>query len=828
MTTKLYNLVLLLVLLTLTGCSSIEKIEQPLTSDLTTLSNENMIGQTYVARYDGLDGFQIYVEPDPEAQGTAQLQLSEGPEESNVLRTVTIDLADVTSPGYLHFQFLPVKDSNQKYYYIRLEMDGAGSLRVGISNGDSYINGAMYQNQIPQDAQLAFNLSYDPIQVASGLLQEGLTWILWVLIGIFLYIIPGWALLGLLWPGWGKLHWGEKLGLSAGVSLAIYPIIFLWTHLIGLSLGPLYAWIPPIAGLIVIIWKNRKEILLKRIPTPITLSPFPWSDFTLLLVIGLIFVVRFWVIRGLDAPMWGDSYQHTMIAQLLVDNNGLFNSWEPYVPYYSITVHFGFHTAVAVLAWITRMDLVTATLLSGQILNVLAVLALIPLGIRFSHRSRWAGIGVAIVAGLLIPMPAHYVNWGRYPQLAGQVILPVAVWLLWESASENLKIKIKSGRSIKVRITLLTSLVIAGMLLSYYRMAFFFIAFVIAWVIICGIPRWRLKLSAWIEVFVLFAPIAVMSLVLVLPWIIRLTGSNLANAVESGIKISSPWIDVLADYQVWRDLTYYSPSAILFLSIIALASAFLRKNWGLFILPLWFLILSASIAGRLFHLPGAYLMQNFAIIIAVYIPIGLLVGWLIDDASRAIEIRLKNISSLLIFLCISLLAVWGAWNLHSISKPDKFALVTRPDMHAMKWIRENTSEGTNFLVEGFRIYGGRTAVGSDAGWWISLLTIRENSIPPQYALMNERPSPPDYSHNVIQLITDLENVSLASTEGIQSLCDYRINHVYIGQGQGKVGAGAQQLFAPEELIENPFFDLIYRQDRVYIFALKQDYCGGNG
>jgi hypothetical protein len=243
MTTKLYNLVLLLILLMLAGCSSIEKIEQPLISDLTTLSNENTIGQTYVARYDGLDGFQIYIEPDPEAQGVVHLQLSEGPEENNVLRTSTINLSNVSYPGYIRFQFPPVKDSTQKYYYVRLqpEMEGASNLRLGTSSGDSYINGAMYQNQIPQDAQLAFTLSYDPIRVASGLLQEGLTWILWILIGIFLYIIPGWALLGLLWPGWKNLHWGEKLGLSAGVSLAIYPIIFLWTHIVGLNLGPLYA-----------------------------------------------------------------------------------------------------------------------------------------------------------------------------------------------------------------------------------------------------------------------------------------------------------------------------------------------------------------------------------------------------------------------------------------------------------------------------------------------------------------------------------------------------------------------------------------------------------
>jgi hypothetical protein len=83
MTTKLKNLVLLLILLTLAGCSSIEKIEQPLISYFATLSNENTVGQSYVARYDGLDGFLIYVEPDPGAQGVVHLQLSEGPEENN-------------------------------------------------------------------------------------------------------------------------------------------------------------------------------------------------------------------------------------------------------------------------------------------------------------------------------------------------------------------------------------------------------------------------------------------------------------------------------------------------------------------------------------------------------------------------------------------------------------------------------------------------------------------------------------------------------------------------------------------------------------------------
>ena len=35
---------------------------------------------------------------------------------------------------------------------------------------------------------------------------------------------------------------------------------------------------------------------------------------------------------------------------------------------------------------------------------------------------------------------------------------------------------------------------------------------------------------------------------------------------------------------------------------------------------------------------------------------------------------------------------------------------------------------------GFTIYNNTSGVGSDAGWWLSLLTDRENTMPPQYAV----------------------------------------------------------------------------------------------
>jgi hypothetical protein len=158
-----------------------------------------------------------------------------------------------------------------------------------------------------------------------------------------------------------------------------------------------------------------------------------------------------------------------------------------------------------------------------------------------------------------------------------------------------------------------------------------------------------------------------------------------------------------------------------------------------------------------------------------------------------------------------------------IAQPS-YVLVTRPDTRAMAWIRGNTPPEARFLVEGFRTHQGASAVGSDAGWWIPLLAGRENTMPPEYALLNEVSADGEYTRRVVDLVAYLETVSPTSPEGVQLLCDWGITHVYVGQGQGKVGAGAVQLFSPDDLAASPAFRTLYRQDRVYIFGLDSQAC----
>jgi hypothetical protein len=512
--------------------------------------------------------------------------------------------------------------------------------------------------------------------------------------------------------------------------------------------------------------------------------------------------------------MWGDSYQHTMIAQLLVDHGGLFTSWAPYEPYQSLTVHTGFHTTVATFMWLTGGDTIPATILIGQILNGLAALTLYPLALRVARERRWAGVGAVLVAGLVSSMPAHYVNWGRYPQLAGQVLLPLVIWLLWE-AVENVE---TAGVA-----TLFGGMVLAGMTLTYYRMPFYFLAFAGPWFLLWVGTHWKAVRSGWGGILLRCMLFGIIAILLFSPWFGALTGSKLAIGMERGLSAAPAWDRVRAEYRLWNDLFFYVPRGLVLSTLVALIWAVISHHWEPLSVGLWLICLSGLVAGTLINLPGANYMQNFAIFIAFYIPVGILSGWLLGQIAETVSGRWYSFAPATVTALMLLLGLGGAWHQISIVEP-QFVMVTRPDVHAMAWIREHVPPEARFLVEGFRIYNGRSTVGADAGWWIPLYTRRSNTMPPQYAIFNELPEPVDYTERVVNLVASFENLSPASQEGIALLCREEITHVYVGQGQGLVGFGVSQLFSPQEFLDHPGFELLYHEDRVYIFALTANLC----
>jgi hypothetical protein len=893
---KFSPLYLLILAILLAACSPLVKAEQPIQSDFIPLQNSETLGQTFTAHYDGLMGIEVYLKGEAGwnsssvSTGNLILNLRAAPGEATTLGKGVQPLEKVAEAQFYRFRFSPQPDSDSHDYFFSLKTTGAGAVQAGHAPAEIYLNGALYRNGQPQEGQLVFRLIYHPRLAAWGLVKTILTWLRYYLFGALLYVLPGWAMLTLSLPNWQRRHWAEKISLSIGVSLAFYPLLFLWTDAVGLHLGKLYVWLPIVVGA---VWSGYKadkrdsgykadkrdsgykadkrdsgykadkrmgkgEEGAKRMGEEERgaeqmgqeerraegiemdeggakrmaegggwvkkmgeggwrmagkwLCALSAQEVTLLLVLGLVFFIRLWIVRNLDVPLWGDSYQHATMTQLLLDKNGLFFSWQPYTPYNSLTIHFGFPVIVALFSWITSLDSVNATLIVGQILNGLACLTLYPLAMRISRGNRWAAVGAVLIAGLLSPMPAFYVNWGRFPQLAGQVILPIALWLTWEAIEAEKR---------RLPVMLLAALSLAGMTLVYNRMPFYFVTFLAALLLGWGLPTWqqtrnkniRLSQKLWLRWMGSLLFIGVIAVLLFAPWIPRMFSGSLGSALQAGLNNARTTERVWADYQIWRQLFDFVPLPLVILTLGGLVWSLFRRQWMAASLGVWILLLASLVATALIRLPGANLMQNFAVLIALYLPISLIGGWVMGEIGGR-----WRIEPLLLVL-----ALWGVWNQRFTAKPDFFTLVTRPDLRAMRWIEENTPSDALFLVEGFR-YEWNSAIGSDGGWWLPLLAGRANTMPPQYALLSEKPISPDYSQRMVNLVNQLDSVSLASPEGVQLLCDEKITHVYIGQRQGMAGYNAVQLYSSEELLDNPAFELLYHQDRVYVFGLREEMC----
>lgn len=807
-------LVLLIVLASLfiTGCSDFVDHDQitVVPEQALVLDSNNTVGQTFVARHGGLSGIELWLKSQPGSTGVLRLHLQPEPNSPASLAIAELPLEAIGEPGFYRFSFPPDNYSHGAYRYIFLELDGLGTVQVAAASGNAYIDGAAYRNHKPLDTQLTFRLIYSSLGVILEVGRVLMEWAQLAIVSMFLYVLPGYSLL--IWLNFHSDSVFTRIALAVGLSLAIYPLLLLWTDLFGLKLGILYVWGPAILGTVILVrhyWRRYGGRVRGKLGLGWIRSESFLPDLTLVVIISLIFCLRLLVVRTVDAPMWGDSYQHAVIAQLLVDNDGLFTSWMPYTPYQSLTVHFGFSSLVAVFSWMTGVEIAEATLLTGQIINVLAVLTLYPLSVHLAKGSRWAGVGAVLIAGIVSPMPAYYVNWGRFAQLSGQVLLPVALYFILD---------IMHRARFAWRSILLAGLTLGGMSLHYYRMPFYYVTFILVWLVGWVLLEWKTNRYRLPSMLFQIALVAVCALFLILPWIKYIQGGRLANDLIHGTIVStvSVWERVLADYQIWRNVFWYVPWPLLSLVLLTLIWALLRREWNIIKCFFWIIGLSALVLGRLAQIPGTNLMQNFAVLIALYIPVSLMVGWLIGEVAQ--RLSGQNMTILLLALVL-----WFARGQISIVDPS-FILVTRPDRHAMAWIQENIPNNARFLVEGFRIYGGLSAVGSDAGWWIPLLAKRENTMPPQYALLNEVAIEPGYSQRVVDLVAHLEKYTPTSPEGLTYLCEMGVTHIYIGQGQGRVGAGAVQLFSPEVLIGSSDFQLLYHRDRVRIFALNSDAC----
>ncbi|RME49861.1 MAG: DUF1616 domain-containing protein [Caldilineae bacterium] len=776
------------------------------------LRSERVLGQTFVARQAGLQGVQVKIHrADPPPPARLRLRLYAGSEEDALLREAIASSGGAADGAYVEFRFAPLPDSGRKDYYFTVQDASPGAATpVSLYGGplEAYPDGAAYADGMPQDAQLAFVLNYDRRAMlwdfarrSAGGLPDAFA-VLWML------FVPGAAVCVWLLPA-DDLDATEWLALSAGGSLALYPLALLFLRYAPLALDARLVWgglLLPAVPLLAALWLRRDRLRARfLLSVKGWLSePAFWAG---VVVIGLSAGARWWVIDGLQIPLWADSYHHTLLVQLIVDNGRLVSSWEPYAPMQSVSYHTGFHAMVAVLHWLTGLPVPRSVLVFGQVLNTLAVGMAYLLGRRFGG-SAWAGVFAALLTGLVSVYPAYYVNWGRYPQLAGQVLLPALMVATWCFLRAQRRVWLWGA---------LTTLLAAGLFLTHYRVVLFYPPFIVALLFI----RWYQagwKRSVWLGDGVRLAAAAAGALALVSPrllslWESVLLSNNLQLAVQGG---SNAYIREV--YNALPNPFGFVPPLVVALAGLGLAFGAWQRRQGIFAVGVWGVLVFLEANPQLLRLPGAGLIVNFTIFIGAYMVFSTLAGFALAEPVRALT-RFRPALGWLLVPAVAVFALGGAARQMQILNPAA-RLVTRPDLRAMAWIAARTPPDARFLVNSRSAYGGSGIAGTDAGWWLPYLAGRENTAPP-LIYPSEKPPYPAYVQDVYETYRDFWAADVSDAEFARRMAAHGLDYIYIGQQRGRVWQGEESPLDWRRFADSPYFEPVYARDGVRVFRRKE-------
>ncbi len=171
--------------------------------------------------------------------------------------------------------------------------------------------------------------------------------------------------------------------------------------------------------------------LLLFVRTRLIKSVFSKATIISLCLLTLLFIIlRLVFVSKAVFPLYFDSAQHYFHIKGLLSNLETANGvtalpWS--LPNY---YHLGFHALSAFVTSIAHAQITDVMLVLGQV-----ILALMPfsvfLVIRHETVSNSAGLFAVIIAALGWYMPAHAVDWGKYPALASMALFPFVLSLAY-------------------------------------------------------------------------------------------------------------------------------------------------------------------------------------------------------------------------------------------------------------------------------------------------------------------------------------------------------------------------------------------------------------
>jgi hypothetical protein len=530
----------------------------------------------------------------------------------------------------------------------------------------------------------------------------------WIILCVFLAIVWGQTVMQKIFSKVFDNQFNADEYFVLSLSGWIFPV-FCWAgiyFLANILLGESFASIISILIIVIPFFFIR----IKRISLVI---------FYLLLFLLISLFLRLAFLEQAIFPAYFDSAEHYRNIQNIVNiyenkSSSLFQ-----YNYY----HLGYHFVSASLIDLFQFNKISFMLIFGQM-----ILTILPISFFFLLKqitqSNTVAFFTCLIAGFGFHMPAHLINWGKYPALLSLVGIQFLFCLGYILVKYNLTRNQKS----KLYGLIVLSILITALI--HTRTLIVFIVFVISFFITSQIKKTPSRFQ-YFSFTLLFIFIAIE--------VFYITNSPVIFPLLSGYTERDLWALVFVLLLIPFSIKFF-PNLIFFLLTTLCLSMF-------------FLFLPIS----LFNYGTQTLLDRPFVQMLAYIPLSIIAGLGFAGLIQITQ-KFRHAKFVIGFILFGFV-VFNAKINYDFYPSDCCQLVSRDDLSAISWIDNNIPANEKILIAATQIYvtsyepTGPAAV--DAGIWIQPLT---NNIT-QFAFIN----------------TNFEE-----QETLAYLCEKKIKYIYIG------------------------------------------------
>lgn len=530
--------------------------------------------------------------------------------------------------------------------------------------------------------------------------------------------------------------------------------------------------------------------------------------------LGIILLVAFprvWLAASFPVPPLTDSLHHALLTREVV-TSGFLPDQMPVFPSIALDrYHMGLYAISAFVSWVGAVSPISGLIWAGQSLNLLAAIGVYVILDRFvSRKAAWLGL---LAAGLIDQMPNVYFAWGRFTQIGGQAILPLAwlvSWIWLQQLHRNVE---ERGGQVAWPLGVVAIGLSVATVLVHLRVGIFLCAILATTFLAeCLVARRDGRLRALLVPASLTACLGFLAL---LPrygtglyhwvwghWFLSLDG----NGWTGGSDLRG--INSDAYFSVWTTESVFAwtaPPLLVFLAIALGLFAVIQGDRLARVTACWSGLLLALGSVHLLRIHVLDILPLNSVFLFSYFPLAILLGVGVNalalsaPADRTDGVEKIAVISALILALVSLPA-------RLADVPPEYNLVEAGDRKAFDWIEKNTPPRAQFAIAAYNLLPS-LAVGTDGGYWIPYFTGRRTTTGPMLS-----PLSPRLMTRSSRLVT-VQKLPGFGSEKVDRLVSQGVSYFYLSRS-------AQGVVDGRKLARPPQVELVYDHDGVQILELS--------